>query len=173
MRRFERFFAKPHRIAGQPHFPTNHDGTPCWWDEKGVLPLAAGRGFNVHAVGESQWQHELAALMGGRCEEGHNCHVPAQLVPDDSQRDRNAIGVMIDGRAVGWLPAELAASVRAEWAKLNPQGLPVTCKAKVVGGWDRGGDDRGYFGVKLSLALPLKRCPRIGSGGSRPAARAS
>jgi len=28
---FKTLFDKPHRIAGQPHFPTNYDGRGCWW----------------------------------------------------------------------------------------------------------------------------------------------
>lgn len=157
---FEAFFAKPHRTEGQPHFPTNYDGTGCWWSEKGVLPLAAGRGYNVDAVGEMQWQDNLSAITGGRCEEGHNCHFPAQLILDNSSRDPNAIGVMIDHHAVGWLPAEMSANLRSMLLQLNPQDKPVTCKAKVIGGWDRGRNDRGYFGVKLSLSLPLKKALR-------------
>lgn len=159
---FPEIFAKPHHTKGQPHFPTNYDGKGNWWDAEGALALAAGRGFNIRAVGESQWQQELAALMGGRCEEGHNCHVPAQLVPDNSGREPDAVGVMINGRAVGWLPSEIASDVRAALARLNPAGRPVTCKAKVVGGWDRGRKDRGYFGVKLSLSLPIKPCAKAG-----------
>lgn len=156
MRLFSQIFSKPHQRADQPHFPTNYDGLGCWWNARGVLPLAGARGFNVSLVGESQWQQEIGAIVGGRCAEGHNCHFPAQLVFDDSQRDPNAVGVMIDGRAVGWLPQELAPQIRLALSQMNPEARPVTCKAKIVGGWDRGRHDRGYFGVKLSLALPLK-----------------
>lgn len=153
---FQWIFRQPHRTRGQPHFPTNYDGTGCWWDEDGVVPLAAGRGFNIDVVGEAQWQDSIGAIVGGRCEEGHNCHVPAQLVFDDNPRDHNAIGVMIDMRAVGWVPSERCGEFRAALQKLNPDNRPVTCKAKIVGGWDRGRNDRGFFGVKLSLSIPLK-----------------
>lgn len=156
---FPHIFGKPHRAPGQPHFPTNYDGTGCWWNAPGALPLAAGRGFNIPVVGEAQWQGDIAAIVGGRCEEGHNCHVPAQLVPDDTPRDRDAVGVMIDNRAVGWVPFEHASAFRAALRTLNPEGRPVTCKAKIIGGWDRGRRDRGLFGVRLSLSLPLKVHP--------------
>lgn len=157
MKRFQRFFGKPHRRPGEPHFPTNYDGSGCWWAEDGVLPLAAGRGFNLPVVGELQWQDSIAAVVGGRCEEGHNCQMPAQLVFDDANpHDPNAIGVMIDSHAVGWIPWEKAVEFRAALRKLNIENLPVTCKAKVIGGWDRGRKDRGLFGVKLSLSMPLK-----------------
>ncbi|MNE95789.1 hypothetical protein D3C80_1939250 [compost metagenome] len=66
---------------------------------------------------------------------------------------------MINSRAVGWIPRERAAEFRAALLKLNVENLPVTCKAKVVGGWDRGRKDRGLFGVKLSLSVPLKVHP--------------
>jgi hypothetical protein len=67
---------------------------------------------------------------------------------------------MINGRAVGWIPDDRSAEFREALSLLNPAGRPVTCKAKIIGGWDRGKQDRGYFGVKLSLALPLKVHPK-------------
>jgi hypothetical protein len=154
---FQRIFGKTHRLPDQPHFPTNYDGAGCWWYEDGVVPLAAARGFNISVVGESQWQDSISAIVGGRCEEGHNCHFPARLVLDASRpHDQNAVGVMIGNRAVGWLPGELSEDFRAAIEQVNPRGLPVTCKAKIVGGWDRGRRDRGYFGVKLSISWPPK-----------------
>ena len=29
----------------------------------------------------------------------------------------------------------------------------MTCSALIVGGWDRGPDDQGYFGIKLDLPI--------------------
>ena len=156
MRLFEDFFARPHRKRGQPHFPPNLEGKGCWWDDPSALPLAAARGFNVELVGELQWQAEIAAAVGGRCEEGHNCQVPAVLVLADDPRDPNAVGVTINSRPVGWIAAAAAAEIRPQLVALNAESRPVTCRAKIVGGWNRGRSDRGYFGVKLSIALPLK-----------------
>jgi hypothetical protein len=65
MRPLERIFRKPHRVAGKPHFPTNYDGHGCWWDGEGVVPLSAGRGFNMNVVGEAQWQDQIATIVGG------------------------------------------------------------------------------------------------------------
>ena len=31
----------------------------------------------------------------------------------------------------------------------------ATCNALIVGGWNRGEDDRGSFGIKLDISLPL------------------
>lgn len=160
MNLFAKFFAAPHHVPGTPHFPTSFEGKGCWWDDPAVIALAPGRGFNVAAVGESQFQGEIAAIVGGRCEEGHNCQFPAELVAAPDRIDPNAIGIRIGGRPVGRLPAELSALVSQRLHTLNPGSKPVTCKAKIIGGWDRGRRDKGYFGVKLSLALPPRIHPR-------------
>lgn len=159
---FDTFFAVPHRIPGTPHFPTSFEGQGCWWDDSSAIALAAGRGFNVAAVGESQFQGEIAAIVGGRCEEGHNCQFPAELVDASDPLDPDAIGIRIGGRPVGRLPAELSSLVGERLHALGHSGKPITCKAKIVGGWDRGRRDKGYFGVKLSLALPPRPHPRAG-----------
>jgi hypothetical protein len=132
----------------------------CWWDHPEVIPLAAGRGFTVDVVGESQWQENISAICGGRCEQGYREQVPAQLVFEANSVDPNAVGVMIDSRPVGWIPAARAAEFRAAITSLDPERRAVTCKAKIVGGWDGGRGDVGHFGVKLSLAWPLRIDPR-------------
>lgn len=159
---FRWLFGRPHRIPGEDHPPVSFDGRGCWWNDPQAIPLAAGRGFNVQAVGESQFQSEIASLVGGRCEEGHNCQMPAELVLAGNERDPDAVGIRIDGLPVGYLPFETAGQVRPLLEALALSRKAVTCKAKVVGGWDRGRSDRGYFGVKLSLSLPPKVHPEAG-----------
>lgn len=126
------------------------------WDHPEVIPLAAGRGFTFDVVGEAQWQDNLSAICGGKCEDGHKREVAAQLVFESNPTVPNAVGVMIDARPVGWIPADKAAEVRSALMALNPDRRAVTCNAKIVGGWDRGDGDEGHFGVKLSLSWPLK-----------------
>lgn len=154
---FQHFFAQPHRQKGEPHFPVRIEGQGCWWDDPQAVPLAADRAFNVHVVGEMQFQAEIGSIVGGRCEEGHNCHVPAQLVLAGTERDPDAVGVMINARPVGWVPPEVALEIMPWIAAVQREGKALTCKAKIVGGWDRGRRDRGLFGVKLSIARP----PRV------------
>jgi hypothetical protein len=150
---FERLFSVPHQVPGEVHQPVSFDGRGCWWNDPQAIPLGAGRGFNIEAVGELQFQDEIGAIVGGRCEGGHNCQVPAELVPVPTERDPGAVGIRIAGRPVGYLPAEAARQLRPLLAALADRGKAITCKAKIVGGWDRGEGDRGYFGVKLSLAM--------------------
>lgn len=159
---FRRIFAKPHQARGHDHYPTSFEGRGCWWDDPQAIPLGAGRGFNVRAVGESQYQSEISSIVGGRCEEGHNCQFPAELVLAAIEGDANAVAIRIDGHSVGFLPSDSAELVRPLLTTLASRQKAVTCKAKIVGGWDRGKRDRGYFGVKLSLSLPPKVHPRAG-----------
>ena len=162
-RPFEWLFARPHRPAGEDHFPLSLDGKGCWWNNPQVIPLAAGRGFNVQAVGESQFQSEIASIVGGPCAEGHNCHVPAELVLSGNERDPDAVGIRINDLPVGYLPFDVAKQVRPLLTALRSRNKPITCKAKIVGGWDRGRGDRGYFGVKLSLSLSVRVHPEAAS----------
>ena len=161
-RPFAHFFASPHQRPGEEHQPVSLEGSGCWWKDPAAIPLAAGRGFNVEAVGELQFQYEIGSIVGGHCEAGHNCEMPAELVPAPQPRDPGAVGIRLDGLPVGYLPAAAAEQIRPFLSDLGGRGKTISCKAKVVGGWDRGGGDRGFFGVRLSLALP----PRI-----HPAAR--
>jgi hypothetical protein len=104
-------------------------------------------------VGESHHQDELLAITGGRRRYGGvDVGVVAQLVPEPGNRfDPDAIAVEIDQRPVGYVRRE-----DAEWVKplvedsLDIHGL-ATCEAVIRGGWDRGRDEVGWFGVTLLL----------------------
>lgn len=132
-------------------------GDPPWLEPvPGGLEVTAtlyeGR-FRVDAVGESRYQDALEAIAGGRTEEGANLETVALLVPEPTTRyDRNAVQVLIDGRLVGYLSRENAEILQPrilEMVRRTRQA--VACRALVVGGWDRGGGDRGHFGVRLYL----------------------
>jgi len=121
------------------------------------LHIARGRGFTVEVAGEAHRQEALDGICGGKCEDGHNLETTAQLLLiDDNPYDPNAVGVFIAGELVGYIPRDAAPHVRAEVLRLSPDERPVTCDAKIVGGWDRGDEDEGHYGVKLSLSNPMR-----------------
>lgn len=121
------------------------------------LRIARGRGFNVEVVGEAHYQDALDEACGGKCEEGHDIQVTAQLVLiEDNPYDPNAVGVFINAELVGYIPRDAAVHVRTELRRLSPNEKPVTCDARIVGGWDRGDGDEGHYGVKLSLSNPMR-----------------
>jgi len=122
-----------------------------------TVHLARGRGFTCEAVGEASYQSSLDAICGGKCEDGHKLPVTAQLCfQEDNPHDTNAIVVLIGSKVVGYIPRDKAPEMRSAILRLNPKEQPVTCDAQIVGGWMRGRDDEGHYGVKLSLSNPLR-----------------
>lgn len=118
---------------GRPHF--GGDGT-----------------FRINAVGESNYQADLELIAGGREYDGASLETVATLVPEsENPHDPNAVRVDIDGRTVGYLSRRDAVEFRNELANAGYGDAITTCAAMICGGWDRGGDDRGYFGVRLDL----------------------
>ena len=76
----------------------------------------------------------------------------AELVPEPGNRfDPEAVAVEIDDRPVGYLRHEDAIWLRPLIDdSLDMHGL-ATCEAVIRGGWDRGRDEVGWFGVTLLL----------------------
>lgn len=113
----------------------------------------AGPGtFSVDVVGESHYQDAIAFLCGGKSREGVNHIVNATLVPeDDNPHDRQAVRVDVEGYTVGYLSRKHAREYRNQLRRTGYPKSPMSCRAKIVGGWDRGPDDTGYFGVTLDL----------------------
>jgi hypothetical protein len=110
--------------------------------------------YSIDVVGESHYQEALESVCGGRTEDSQRLEVEAFLVPeDDNPHDPKAVCVYIQDQTVGHLDRETARSFREQMEKSDASGRAVKCDAIIVGGWDRGGGDRGYFGVKLDLPM--------------------
>lgn len=104
-------------------------------------------------AGESKFQDELLTVAGGKTADGVDIPQHAVLLPEtDNKYDPNAVKVLIGMLQVGYLPRHLAklwqAGILRETAKANKL---VAVKARITGGWDRGGGDEGHFGVRLYL----------------------
>lgn len=112
--------------------------------------LFEGR-FRIDVVGESHYQDALEQIAGGRTEEGANLESIALLVPEPANRyDPNAVQILVDGKLVGYLSRNNAEVLQpAILQQMRQTGRGVACRSRVVGGWDRGGGDRGHFGVRL------------------------
>lgn len=108
-------------------------------------PVTMSGPNEVAVIGESFHQDELLILAGGRRPYGGvELDAVAELVTGSG-----GVVVLIDDAEVGALSREdarrLAPAIRAA---LRDQGV-ATCRAVVRGGWDRGADDVGMFGVVL------------------------
>lgn len=95
----------------------------------------------------------MSAICGGTTASkgGHNFRVLAILSPEpENLHDSNAVAVVVDGHQVAYIPKGKAAKLQKSLLKMQKRtGKPVGCRAKIVGGWDHGEDDRGHFGIQL------------------------
>ena len=109
----------------------------------------------VDVVGESAHQGALLALTGGeRSYAGCDVLTVAELMADPrAPLDRGAVDVSIGGHEVGRLRREDARSYRTLLAYTAREHGVVRCRARIVGGWDRGHGDIGAFGVRVVLPL--------------------
>lgn len=130
--------------------------TPPFVNRRAELPADGvklkGKG-RINVVGERSYESALVAITGGRTELGVNVGVLVALVPQpDNPKDRKAVAVQADGQTVGHLSRADARAYGSVLGKLAAEGKVAYCNGTVRGGWDRGGTDRGDFGLSLDLA---------------------
>jgi hypothetical protein len=120
------------------------------------MAIATGDGeFGIEAVGTAEHQDELELIAGGRTETGVDHLCGALLVPDPKNPyDANAIAVVISSRVVGYIPSNIAPSLK--YAMRVGGFIAAGCAAKIVGGWIRADGDIGDFGVRLDALWPFK-----------------
>lgn len=118
-------------------------------------PIADIKGdgsFDVDVVGESNYQDALEKICGGKTRDGVEKYVKALLILEDTNKyDNKAVCVAIEGKIVGYLSSEVAREYRKKLKELIHPRIVGVCNAVIRGGWDRGGEDKGYFGVKLDI----------------------
>jgi len=108
--------------------------------------------FAVDVVGESKYQDVIELAAGGRTVDGCEMVVDAVLVLENANPyDPKAVQVWIGGRLCGYLNRKNARAYRKELKKTGHPNITASCKAVIVGGWDRGRDNRGHFGIRLDL----------------------
>jgi hypothetical protein len=138
MGRFNRLFG---RGGGDPPVPSH-------------LTLPGPGDFVVEVVGVSNYQDAIERAAGGRSENGCEKVVDAVLILEDSNpHDRNAVQVMIGGCVCGYLSRRNARMYRQQLRDAGYSTITARCRAKIVGGWDRGPNDRGHFGIRLDLPV--------------------
>jgi hypothetical protein len=152
--------------------------SPKMWPQLGPITAWPSRGFQgqvsivlldsdkrrtVAVVGESAYQGTLDRIGGGRTINGcRETDHTAVLVPEPTNRyDGNAVRVVVipwgasnGSGLVGYLSREDAVAYRPLIDRLADVGRLVACAASLIGGWDRGGDDRGHIGVLLHIDTP-------------------
>ncbi len=95
---------------------------------------------------------------GGRTRQSVHHYCAALLSPQPrNPYDHHAVAVTIYGLEVGHLDRELARDFGK--ALNDARFADAACEALIVGGWDRGGHDKGYFGVRLNAYTPFSLYP--------------
>lgn len=104
-------------------------------------------------AGESQYQEVLERVALGRNGKGTRIRLfTAMLVLEpDNPHDNNAVRVVCAGETIGYVPGDSAPRYCAVVQRLARSGQSATCRAELIGGWDRGNDDRGSIGVVLHV----------------------
>jgi hypothetical protein len=139
------------RLLGEPPRPPErarrrgHVGEP--------RPVTLAGDEEVEVAGESRHQDELLSLSGGRrAFGGVDLDVEAELVLElDDPFETVVVAVVVDGTRVGMIPLDDAKRLRPAIEEARRLHGVATCRARIRGGWDRGGEDVGAFGVVLLL----------------------
>ena len=124
------------------------DEIELWWQGDGE--------YGYEIVGTSHYQEALRTICGGLNKNGHNLKRTAYLVHDANNKyDKRAIAVLVEGRLIGHLSKRDAPDYYDYLAKHELFKANIRSPAQIVGGWDRGPEHTGLFGVRLDLTLPL------------------
>jgi hypothetical protein len=112
------------------------------------LPVLEGD-ERVKVVGESYYQDALLHICGGKTADGEHLAVTATLRPEPmNPYDPNAVAVYVHGLQVGHLARTDAEGLHVEITRLSEE-RPVTCRARIRGGWRYGDNNEAPFGVEL------------------------
>jgi len=91
--------------------------------------------YKLKVITEPYHQNYLKSLCGGYSIKGSKQEVVAKLHYDNyNQNDKNAIRVVVNGGAVGYLSPKQARLYRKRIEETGQEGIIVSCKARILGG---------------------------------------
>lgn len=125
--------------------------------------------FSLAIVGESKYAESLERICGRRTRKGVNLVTSASLVIEDGNpHDPMAVRVDIKGLTVGYLKRDKARLYRERLGRFCPSGAHAICYARIRGGWDRGANDQGDYGVQLDVDLNRANSAAVGARPPEP-----
>lgn len=131
--------------------PTAHLARVVSQSASSVRYVQGPGAYEYDIVGESYYQDALAQIAGPKTPEGHEHFCRAELRPEpNNPHDRDAVGVLIEGRKVGHLARPDAAAYVAMLRRIGTPNRSYEVDAKIIGGWLRRSGE-GHYGVKLDL----------------------
>lgn len=113
-----------------------------------------GAVVKFQAAAELHYQDALSRLCGGKQRDSADVCFSAWLYLENSNPyDHLAVRVDIQGDTVGYLSRDYARRLRRWLKRHGHTAKAAQCQANIRGGWYRGPDDQGHFGVFLDLPL--------------------
>jgi hypothetical protein len=139
------------RLLGDPPRPAERARRRGHVGERRPVTLVGDA--EVEVTGESLHQDDLLALSGGRRTFGGvDLDVEAELVLElDDPFETVVVAVLVGGKRLGRMQLEDAQRFQPAIEEARHRHGVATCRARIRGGWDRGGEDVGAFGVVLLL----------------------
>ena len=112
--------------------------------------------YKLKVIAEPCHQNYLKSLCGGYSIKGSNHEIVVKLHYENcSQRDKNAIRVVVNGGTVGYLSPKHARLYRNRIEKTRQEGIVVSCNARILSG------KRVWFFKKpdfsIWIDLPIKK----------------
>ncbi len=104
-------------------------------------------------VGESHYQDELNAIMGGENVRRREATLVAE---PENPHDPNAVQVVIAAMPVGYLKRADASKYQTLVRLASASGRRIATEAVILGGHELEDGSQAYFGVKLFLVTPAK-----------------
>ena len=158
-------------VPGQPITAWPSEDEFLGLEFEAILADVPQDGSYVDVVGESRRQSVLEVASGGRSVDGPRRadHIALLLPEPTNVYDANAVRVFLPEGRVGYLSREDAVRYHAVVDELAARGQVLAARASITGGWDRGGGDRGSFGVVLYMSDPDSLGREIRDGTEAPA----
>lgn len=124
-----------------------------------VIEIRGYGDFSQEVVGEASYQENLSKACGGPSRDGVNYVVSAELNEENyNPYDQFAVRIDVKGKTVGYLNRADARQHRNRLIRSGHTGHAVRCKGIIVGGWNRGPNDWGHFGIRLDLPAGCYPC---------------
>jgi hypothetical protein len=140
------------RLFGARSEPSREDTAPT--PAEPFITLDGTGRFQVSVVGEASYRHTFQLIFGPRTADGIDQECDASLRLENSNPyDDQAVRVDIEGRVIGYLSRGDARRYR-HWLSSQARATDMRiCRALVRGGWARGSEDTGDYGVYLDLPV--------------------
>jgi hypothetical protein len=128
--------------------------------EQSIPRIVGDESYRLEVAGERNYLANFERIFGKRDADGVDEEIEALLVLEPTNPyDPNAVRVEVDGLTLGYLSRHSAPAFRSMLRSRFGNADRAIASGIVRGGWYRGSDDQGDFGVTLDV--PLDALPAI------------